>query len=98
PGHACLAPYTTRFRSRSGAVAEVGWLMVAAVGLLAALEAARGCKVDPQPSALNPSLAWLGLATGVALAHHRSGALALPGIALARSEEHTSELQSPDHL
>src|SRR3989442_181376 len=65
---------------RSGAVAEVGWLMVAAVGLLGALECDAWTRRRGDAAT---SMAWLGLATGVALAHHRSGALALPGIALA---------------
>lgn len=54
---------------RSGAVAEIGWLLLAGVAVVAA------------PT--GRTLALLGLATGVALAHHRSGALALPGIAVA---------------
>jgi hypothetical protein len=57
---------------RAGAVAEVGWMLLAAVGVLAAGDDRRG-----------RALAWLGLSVGVALAHHRSGALAVPGIALA---------------
>jgi hypothetical protein len=52
---------------RSGAVAEVGWMLLATASLLGAIDARR--------------LSWLGVAVGVALAHHRSGALALPGIA-----------------
>jgi hypothetical protein len=96
---------------RSGAVAEVGWLMVAAVGVLVAL-GQRGPGAPPPSGRPHPvplpgregtlegrlggdgsgdgarrcagrAIAWLGLAVGVALAHHRSGALALPGIALA---------------
>ncbi|HEY3111427.1 MAG TPA: hypothetical protein VGL23_21905, partial [Chloroflexota bacterium] len=51
---------------------------VAAVGLLAALD----CDAETRRRG-DARIAWLGLATGVALAHHRSGALALPGIALA---------------
>lgn len=57
---------------RSGAVAEVGWMLLAAVGVLGAADEWRG-----------RALVWLALSVGVALAHHRSGALAVPGIALA---------------
>lgn len=56
---------------RAGAVAEVGWMLVAAVAVLAASEERR-----------RRALLWLALSCGVALAHHRSGALAYPGIAL----------------
>lgn len=111
---------------RAPAVAEIGWLLVATVGALAALtrvrpwrqratvaevgpESDRSSLVSPRPTpdstrqgelaghaesarpdAIGGALqrarrafALVGLAAGVALAHHRAGALALPPIALA---------------
>lgn len=92
---------------RSAAVAEVGWMLVTAVGVLAASSPGRrerGGVRDQGPPAVGTGasgvtagpasgprsalptgrgLVWLGLACGVALAHHRAGALALPAISLA---------------
>ncbi len=59
---------------RAGAVAEVGWMLAAAIGALA---------VVSSPDLFGRRLIWLALAVGVGLAHHRSGVLALPGIAMA---------------
>ena len=59
---------------RAGAVAEIGWMVAATIGVLASSASGKG---------ISSGIGWLALAIGIALAHHRSGVLALPGIALA---------------
>src|SRR5258708_26984668 len=84
PPRSTLFPYTTLFRSQS---AVAGWHAVNSIGTMgAAMACARLAKA---PRETIPDI--LGIAASL------SGGLSA-NFGTMRSEEHTSELQSPDHL
>src|SRR5947208_13540061 len=94
PPRSTLFPYTTLFRSLLSLVKCFNGNFVAASRLLFAMGrrgTVNGSFGLVHPVNQTPANAVLGVATGTAAAMFL-------GQALLRSEEHTSELQSPDHL
>src|SRR5256885_12394562 len=90
PPRSTLFPYTTLFRSRPGVAAYVGlMLLVLQVGLGAVTVK---LSLPPWTVILHLGTAMLLLATLIVAAKPT------PGAARPRSEEHTSELQSPCNL
>src|SRR5258708_16947543 len=82
PPRSTLFPYTTLFRSLQAFDAAVGMTSVAAFGAMDRIVA------GPRPPAK----------AGALIVGKRLLNLSAPALAGGRSEEHTSELQSPNHL
>src|SRR2546426_7568023 len=105
PPRSTLFPYTTLFRSAdlpgvtNGVIyrlRDAGWTDVFRVARASVAELAYSANVSPHDARAAHEAARLATLEGIGTAH--AAVLIGGGIGTVRSEEHTSELQSPCNL